>query len=99
MRRLALVVLLCGVTAQAAAPVKRDPKVVRVWRKTHPCPATGKTTGACPGWRADHIIPLELYGPDRVDNLQWQELEASKVKDKLENEAAKVMRRETACTP
>lgn len=41
------------------------------FRKIHPCPATGLTSGACPGWQVDHVIPLASCGCDIVENLQW----------------------------
>ncbi len=39
--------------------------------KVNPCPATGKTRGACPGWEVDHRVALVCGGPDTVENLQW----------------------------
>jgi 5-methylcytosine-specific restriction endonuclease McrA len=39
--------------------------------KANPCPATGKSRGACPGWQVDHRIALVCGGPDTVENLQW----------------------------
>lgn len=52
----------------------------------HPCPETGSTKPhhSCPGWVVDHIIPLCAGGLDAPSNMQWQELAASKVKDKEE---------------
>lgn len=52
--------------------------------REHPCPATGKTHGACPGWVVDHIVPLCAGGADAPSNMQWQGLNASKEKDKEE---------------
>jgi hypothetical protein len=48
---------------------KRD--VLRAFQRLYPCPATGKQTGACPGWAKDHVIPLAVGGCDSVSNLQW----------------------------
>ena len=28
------------------------------FQKSHPCPATGKTSGACKGYVIDHVVPL-----------------------------------------
>jgi hypothetical protein len=66
-------------TAVEATP--RNPATVRAFRKTHPCPATGKTSGACPGWVVDHGIPLCAGGPDDPRNLDWQTEEDAKWKD------------------
>lgn len=51
----------------------RDRAVVREFRMAHACPATGKFSGPCPGWVADHAYPLCAGGADSVENLQWQE--------------------------
>lgn len=89
--RLYLTIVCWGVLTVAAgeglAAEARDPAQVRAFRKTHPCPATAKTRGPCPGYVVDHIIPLAVYGPDRPDNMQWQAVAAAKVKDRLEYEA------------
>jgi hypothetical protein len=43
------------------------------FRKTHACPATGKTTGACPGYEISHMIPRCCIGTaaDVQENLTW----------------------------
>jgi hypothetical protein len=46
--------------------------------------STGKTRGACPGYRKDHIKPLACGGPDAVWNLQWQTIAAARAKDRWE---------------
>lgn len=71
----------------------RDPAQVREFRSTHRCPSTGRTHGACPGYVVDHIIPLCAGGPDRPDNMQWQSREDSLVKDRLEWEACRTLRK------
>ena len=43
-------------------------------------PSTGKTSGACPGYRKDHIRPLTCGGPDKVQNLQWQTIADARAK-------------------
>jgi len=81
-RWLAIVaLLLCANVAQA-----RDRWQVAQFRKTHPCPATGRTTGACPGWVVDHGTPLCLGGADRPFNMHWQPRAESLQKDAMERE-------------
>jgi hypothetical protein len=64
--------------------VQRSSSVRRQFQREHPCPATGKTTGACPGYLVDHIIPLKRGGSDTPPNMQWQTVEAAKAKDRIE---------------
>jgi hypothetical protein len=74
----------------ACPPIKRSQAVVRQFRKIHPCPATGRTTGACKNWVIDHRYPLCAGGKDAVANLAWQELQASRDKDRLEREVCRL---------
>lgn len=54
------------------------------FRSVMPCPATGKTTGACPGYVVDHVIALCKEGQDIPSNMQWQTKSDAKAKDKVE---------------
>lgn len=56
----------------------------RAFRRQHPCPATGYSTGPCPGYVIDHIKPLACGGPDAPDNMQWQTVPDGKAKDAVE---------------
>jgi hypothetical protein len=51
---------------------------------SHPCPSTGKKSGACPGYVLDHVKPLKQGGADDPSNMQWQTKAAAKAKDKWE---------------
>jgi hypothetical protein len=44
---------------------------VRAYRAENPCPSTGKTRGASPGWQVDHPDPLCAGGRDHPSNMQW----------------------------
>jgi len=68
----------------ASPAYARDAKQVRAFRAAHPCPATGKPSGPCPGWVVDHVVPLCLGGADTPANMQWQERQESLKKDVLE---------------
>ena len=62
----------CGAPERdAKGVIKRSAAVIAAYKKIHPCPATGKSTGACTGWAIDHIIPLAKGGCDAVVNMAW----------------------------
>ncbi len=63
---------------------KRSKKAKDAFRKSHPCPSTGKKSGKCPGYVIDHITPLKRGGADSPDNMQWQTKADAKAKDKWE---------------
>ena len=54
------------------------------FRKSHPCPSTGRASGACPGYVIDHVRPLKRGGADAPSNMQWQTKAAAREKDKWE---------------
>jgi hypothetical protein len=68
----------------SAAKEHRSSSVKREFQLTHPCPATGRTSGACPGYVKDHITALKCGGPDAVSNMQWQTTADAKAKNKWE---------------
>jgi hypothetical protein len=62
----------------------RDLRQRAEFRRVHPCPATGKIRGACPGYVVDHRKPLCAGGRDAPDNMQWQTVADAKAKDLAE---------------
>jgi hypothetical protein len=62
----------------------RSASVEHEFQLTHPSPATGLTSGLCPGWVKDYIVPLACGGLDEISNLQWQTIRDAKAKDKWE---------------
>lgn len=59
------------IARNADGTIKRRADVLAAFKRAHPCPSTGATSGACPGWAMDHVIPLACGGRDEVSNLQW----------------------------
>ena len=64
--------------------IARSVKAKSEFRQTHPCPATGKTRGACRGYVIDHKQSLKHGGADEPNNMQWQTEATAKEKDKWE---------------
>lgn len=64
--------------------IRRSSSARTAFRKSHPCPSTLRTRGACPGYVIDHIRPLKRGGPDSPSNMQWQTVQAAKAKDRVE---------------
>lgn len=98
MRLLAILLLPALAFAQDPARddlgrIKRNPKVIRLFRATVPCPATGQTERHCPGYVVDHKIALacakteeERAALDSLPNLQWQTVAEAKAKDRIERQ-------------
>ena len=91
--RWAILISICFAAATAfsgplSAREYRSREVTREFQREHPCPSTGLTTGACPGYRKDHIKALACGGPDAVSNMQWQTIADAKAKDRWERRFA-----------
>jgi len=66
--------------------IKRSKAARAEFMRSHPCPSTGKTSGACPGYVVDHVNALECGGADSPLNMQWQTIADGKAKDKTERQ-------------
>lgn len=73
-----------GVKRDPDGKIHRSAKAKDDFKKSHPCPSTGKSTGACPGYVIDHAVPLKRGGADAPSNMQWQTKSQAKSKDKTE---------------
>jgi hypothetical protein len=71
-------------TRNSRGRISRSSTAKHDFQKSHPCPSTGRTTGACPGYVIDHVVPLKRVGADALGNMQWQTRAAAKAKDKIE---------------
>lgn len=74
----------CSPVRDDLGRIARSRAAVAEFKRLTPCPATGRSTGACPGHVVDHVEPLCACGPDTPANMQWQTIEAAKAKDKEE---------------
>jgi len=73
-----------GVQRDANGKIQRSAKARAEFKKVQPCPSTGMSSGACPGYVIDHRQPLKRGGEDAPENMQWQTTAAAKAKDKTE---------------
>ena len=64
--------------------IKRSSSARSDFKRSHPCPSPGRSSGACPGYVIDHIQALKHGGSDTPDNMQWQSKEEAKAKDRVE---------------
>jgi hypothetical protein len=84
-------IVALAVALACASPLSakeyRSREVAREFQREHPCPSTGLTTGACYGYRKDHIKALACGGPDAVSNMQWQTIRDARAKDRWERRA------------
>lgn len=89
----AWLLLLALPLALAAQPIERSRAEVRAFRAEHPCPSSGKTRGACPGFHVDHIRPLCAGGEDKAANMQWITREDHHFKTLVDVRECRKMRR------
>jgi len=80
---LASALALMAAAGQSSASA-RSPAVKAEFRRLNPCPSTGKTRGACPGYHVDHRESLICGGKDEVSNLQWLSIPEHKEKTRVE---------------
>jgi len=73
-----------GVSRDSHGKIARSSSAKSSFKKQQPCPSTGRSSGACPGYVIDHVRPLKRGGADSPGNMQWQTIQAAKAKDKWE---------------
>lgn len=73
-----------GVARDSHGRIARSQRAKNDFKKQSPCPSTGRSSGACPGYVVDHVKPLKRGGADHPSNMQWQTAQAAKQKDKTE---------------
>lgn len=84
MPKAASVLAMLAALAVGADAAPRSAAARAEFVRANPCPATGATRGACPGWQVDHITPLKCGGPDAPSNMQWLTIHDHKAKTKRE---------------
>lgn len=71
-------------SAGVAVAADRSPTLRAEFMRQNPCPATGSTRGACPGYQVDHREALICGGRDELQNLQWLTVDEHKAKTRVE---------------
>lgn len=84
MNRLTTLSVLLLLTHGLAPAVERSPTLRAEFQRLHPCPSTGASRGACPGYQVDHREALICGGKDELGNLQWLSIEEHKAKTRVE---------------
>lgn len=83
MRQLFIALALAALIAPVPA-AERSRAIRAEFVRSNPCPATGQTRGACPGWQVDHREALVCGGKDELPNLQWLDIATHKAKTRAE---------------
>lgn len=73
-----------GIERDDQGRIKRSQAAKSDFKAQSPCPSTGKSSGACPGYVVDHVTPLKRGGADAPSNMQWQTTAEAKAKDRWE---------------
>lgn len=81
----ALVAALALASASVASSSAERSRALRAeFMRLNPCPSTGQSKGACPGWQVDHREALVCDGRDELANLQWLTVRAHREKTRVE---------------
>jgi hypothetical protein len=73
-----------GLQRDGHGHIKRSEEAKHAFMRQHPCPATGRSSGPCPGYVIDHVKALKHGGADDPNNMQWQTVQQAKEKDRWE---------------
>src|SRR5205085_3992504 len=81
-------IIALAIAVACAGPLSakehRSREVTREFQREHPCPSTGLTSGACPGYRQGSRLAARLRRPRRSFQHQWQTVAAAKAKYRWE---------------
>lgn len=81
-----------GLVAAGALAADRSKAQRAEFIRSVPCPETGVTRGACPGWEVDHVVPLCAGGEDRPANMQWLSVTDHKAKTRQDVRGCRLRR-------
>jgi len=75
---------VAGVKRDSHGHMERSSSARSSFQHSHPCPSTGKSSGSCPGYVVDRVVPLKRGGRDDPSNMPWQTVQTAKAKDTYE---------------
>jgi hypothetical protein len=76
------VAAFASATTYAAEKPRAMTRAEFLFRAAQPCPVTGKTHGACPGYVVDRLIPVVCGGVDAPSNMRWLTMAEARAKAK-----------------
>jgi len=71
MRFPVMLALALALSSGLAEATERNASSRYKFKHSNPCPSTGRSSGACPGYQVDHRQPLAAGGADHKSNMQW----------------------------
>jgi len=95
MKSALLTALLLCLPAMAGR-LPRSAAEVMAFKRSVPCPATGKPELRCFGYQVDHATPLCAGGSDTRDNMQWLTIEEHRMKTRSDVRFCRQIRKENA---
>ena len=75
-----LILLVVALLAGTSQATERSRAMRAEFQRHHPCPSTGKSRGACPGYQVDHVRALCAGGTDHPSNMAWLTMQAHQQK-------------------
>lgn len=84
----------CTSVRDKQGKIKRSSYQVKKFKKANPCPVTNLSTGRCPGYEVDHIVPLACCGADTPANTpantQWLTIKQHDIKTITDNKECRL---------
>lgn len=61
-----------GLPRDSHGKIQRSEHAKNDFKKSQPCPSTGKSSGSCPGYVIDHVMLLQCSSGSAPYKMQWQ---------------------------
>ena len=90
---LAILALFLSLPA-VAERIPRSAAEVLAFKRSTPCPATGKPELRCPGYEVDHANALCMGGADTRENMQWLTIQEHRWKTRTDVRVCRQLRKD-----